>query len=292
VPHGNLSIVWYDSPTMQMTRRMYVYTPPGYASSSDRFPVLYLLHGAGGDEDAWTSLGRAPEILDNLIAQGKAKPMIVVMTNGNAGQAAWAGATAPAAGRGGGRGAGPGAPGPGAAAPGAPGAAAPGAPAPAATAAGAPGAGRGGAGGGRGGAGGGGRFEESLVKDVVPYIEKNYRVSANKDNRAIAGLSMGGGHTITVTSTNPTMFSYVCVMSMGRAASPEFETQLDAVKAGGVKLYWIGCGTQDGLMAQAKALLDVTQKHGIPSTLRQSDGGHSWNNWRLYLTEVAPLLFK
>jgi hypothetical protein len=89
VPHGTLSQVWCPSPTLDMTRRMYVYTPPGYESSGkNRYPVLYLLHGGGGDEDAWTSLGRAPQILDNLIAQGKAKPMIVVMTNGNANQVA------------------------------------------------------------------------------------------------------------------------------------------------------------------------------------------------------------
>ena len=98
VPHGTVSLVWYPSPTLNLTRRAYIYTPAGYEKSGNtRYPVFYLLHGGGGDEDAWTTLGRAPEILDNLIAQGKAKPMIVVMTNGNAGQKASQDFLAPAA---------------------------------------------------------------------------------------------------------------------------------------------------------------------------------------------------
>jgi enterochelin esterase family protein len=88
IQHGTLSRVWYESPTLSLIRRMYIYTPPGYEDSKSKYPVLYLLHGGGGDEDAWTTLGRAHIILDNLIAQGKAKPMIIVMTNGNANQAA------------------------------------------------------------------------------------------------------------------------------------------------------------------------------------------------------------
>jgi len=88
VPHGTLSLVWYPSPALKLTRRLYVYTPPGYETGTARYPVFYLLHGGGGDEDAWTNLGRAPEIMDNLIAQGKAKPMIVVMTNENSNQIA------------------------------------------------------------------------------------------------------------------------------------------------------------------------------------------------------------
>jgi len=210
VPHGNVSLVWYDSPTLASAspRRMYVYTPPGYDKTADKYPVLYLLHGAGGDEDAWNNMGRASVIMDNLIAARKAKPMLVVMTNGNANQKMAPGyGIVPGQNIGntgnpgevgvvgaftGGRGAAPGG------APGAPGAqatprpqAAPGAPvAPGA----APNAGRG------GGGMFGGAFPESLVNDVVPYIEKNYRVIANKDGRAIAGLSMGGGHTVAATN--------------------------------------------------------------------------------------------
>src|SRR4030042_1224771 len=148
VPHGNVLKVWYKSSVLGMDRRVYVYTPAGYEGGTEKYPVFYLLHGAGGDEDAWTNMGRAAQIMDNLIARGLAKPMIVVMTNGNANQAgaqndvpqapvqgqdAMASFTRLA-----------------------------------------------------------GKFEENLVKDVVPFIEKNYRALTDKNNRAIAGLSMGG----------------------------------------------------------------------------------------------------
>ena len=178
VPHGSITKVWYDSPTLDLTRRMYVYTPPGYEDSKEKYPVLYLLHGGGGDEDAWTSLGRANYILDNLIAEGKAKPMLVVMTNGNANQTAsitdWSkepdasldiapgtnrseedimeGITA---------------------------------------------------------------FPKSLVKDVVPYIEEHFRVKANSADRAIAGLSMGCMQTQIISMTNPGMFEYIGCFSLG-----------------------------------------------------------------------------
>jgi enterochelin esterase family protein len=220
IPHGNVSLVWYDSPTLASAspRRMYVYTPPGYDKTTQRFPVLYLLHGAGGDEDAWNNMGRASVIMDNLIAAKKSKPMLVVMTNGNANQKMGPGyGNVPGQNIGntgnpgevgvvgaftGGRGAAPGAPPAPGAAPTAP--AAPAAPRPPA----APNAGRG------GGGMFGGAFPESLVNDVVPYIEKNYRVIANKDGRAIAGLSMGGGHTVAATNAHPDVFSYVGVFSM------------------------------------------------------------------------------
>jgi enterochelin esterase-like enzyme len=249
VPHGTLSKVWYPSPTLNMTRRMYVYTPPGYEESSDSYPVFYLLHGGGGDEDAWTTLGRAPQILDNLIAAGAARPMIVVMTNGNAYQAA-----------------GPG-------------------DAPAVT---------------------GdtaqtpidrsqyaGKFEESLVKDVIPYIESHYRVVANKENRAIAGLSMGGGHTIRTTNTNPGVFGYIGVFSAGvREPDETFGQQLDALKESGVDLYWIGCGVDDFLHESAQALLATLDEHEFEHTYYESSGGHTWANWRIYLSVFAPQLFK
>jgi enterochelin esterase-like enzyme len=170
IPHGTLSKVWYDSPTLKLTRRMYIYTPPGYENNKKtKYPVLYLLHGSGNDEDSWTQLGRAPIIMDNLIALDKAKPMIVVMTNGNASQEAGMGDS-------------PLLP----------------------TQEARPPAGIGGA--------AAGRFEESLVKDVLPYIESHYRVLRDKDNRAVAGLSMGGSQTQRITLTNPDMFAYICVL--------------------------------------------------------------------------------
>ncbi len=291
VPHGNLSLVWYDSPTLASAspRRMYVYTPPGYDRGTTRYPVLYLLHGAGGDEDAWNNMGRASVIMDNLIAANKVKPMLVVMTNGNANQkmgpgygivpgqvigntgnpgevgvvgaftggrgAAPASATAPAA------------PTPG------------GAPAPAA-----------GRGGGRGMFAS--KFPESLVNDVVPYIEKNFRVIPNKDSRAIAGLSMGGGHTLAATNAHPEVFSYVGVFSMGTA--DDVSDKLEALKKAGVKFYYVGHGKDDPVVkvAQGQNLAAQVQKAGINSHYTESTGGHTWANWRIYLSEFTPSLFK
>jgi len=258
VPHGTLSKVWYNSPTLNMTRRMYVYTPPEYENSGESYPVLYLLHGAGGDEDAWTTLGLANRILDNLIAQGKAKPMIVVMTNGNPFIAASPGE-------------------------------APVRPSPSEQISAGP------------GNMGSGLFEISLVNDVIPFIEKNYRVIANKNNRAVAGLSMGGLQTQNITNDHPDMFSYIGIMSMGLMPrrdsdadnlNEDFGSKLETLKKSGVKLYWIGCGKEDFLYASVQTLLDTLDSHDFEYTYRESTGGHTWANWRIYLTELAPLLFK
>jgi enterochelin esterase family protein len=249
VPHGTLAKIWYESPTLSLTRRMYVYTPPGYESGSGKYPVFYLLHGGGGDEDAWSTLGRTSQILDNLIAQGKALPMIVVMPNGNAYQAGTPGEI----------------------------------PAPADRSnmiredrmkfS--------------------GMFEKSLVADIVPFIEKNYRVQADKDHRAIAGLSMGGGHTFRITNDNPDMFGYVGVFSAGaRNVDETVENQLKNLKAGN-RLYWIACGVDDSLAyAGSQNLVAVLKKLGFQHSFRESTGGHTWANWRIYLSEIAPLLFK
>jgi enterochelin esterase family protein len=164
---GNLDHVWYNSPTIGTTRRMFVYTPPAYADSKQKYPVLYLLHGAGGDEDAWSNMGRACQILDNLIEQGKAVPMIVVMPNGNPGQQAAQTLLLPEKTYNQEN------------------------PAPQ------------------------NFYVNSLVKDIVPFIESHYRVNANPNNRAISGLSMGGGHTLAATNTNPGFFSWILPLSMG-----------------------------------------------------------------------------
>jgi len=291
VPHGNVSLVWYDSPTLPSAspRRMYVYTPPGYDRSTVRYPVLYLLHGAGGDEDAWNNMGRASVIMDNLIAANKVKPMLVVMTNGNANQKMAPGygivpgqvtgntgnpgevgvVGAFTAGRGAARGP----------------AATP--PAPPAGGAPAPAAGRGG---GRGMFGS--AFPESLVKDVVPYIEKNFRAIPNKDSRAIAGLSMGGGHTLAATNAHPDVFSYVGVFSMGTA--DDVSEKLEALKKAGVKFYYVGHGKDDPVVkvTQGQNLAAQLQKVGINYHYTESSGGHTWSNWRIYLTEFTPSLFK
>jgi enterochelin esterase family protein len=147
-----------------------------------------------------------------------------------------------------------------------------------------------------------GKFEEHLVKDVVPFIEKNYRTLAGKDNRAIAGLSMGGGHTQTITNNNPGMFSYIGVYSMGimnmgpqsaDAAKLDQEriTKLTALKNSGYKLYWIGVGKDDFVYKSVVTLRETLDKVGLKYIYRESTGGHTWANWRIYLSEFAPLLF-
>jgi enterochelin esterase-like enzyme len=304
IPHGNVNMVWYNSPTLKLNRRMYVYTPAGYEDSTQRYPVLYLLHGAGGDEDAWYNMGRAAMIMDGLIFDKKAKPMIVVMTNGNANQQMAPGfgpvprvqGAAPAPGAPGAFPGAPGAPGARGAAPGAPAAApaAPGAPGAAPAAPGARGAtpGAPGAAAGRGGAGMfGGLFPESIVKDVIPYMEKHYRVIRNKDGRAIAGLSMGGGHTLAASNAHPETFSYIGVFSMG--TRDDITDRLEAIKKAGLKYYYVGCGKQDQICVEGSKNLDaLLTKVGINHTTNFSEGGHTWNNWRLYLSELAPKLFQ
>jgi enterochelin esterase family protein len=259
VLHGTVTKVWYNSEVIGFQRRLYVYTPAGYESSKDKYPVFYLFHGAGGDEDAWTNMGRAAQIMDNLIAQGKAKPMIVVMTNGNANQAGAQNDVPPVQIEG------------------------------------------------QQGMAAyqrfAGKFEEHLVKDVVPFIEKSYRTYTDPNNRAIAGLSMGGGHTQTITNNNPGMFSYIGVFSMGLmnfgpqnpdAAKLEQErnAKIEALKKSGYKLYWIGVGKDDFLYQSVQNLKADLDKHGFKYTYRESTGGHTWANWRIYLSEFAPMLFK
>jgi len=241
---GNLEHVWYNSPTIGTTRRMFVYTPYGYNTSKQKYPVLYLLHGGGGDEDAWSNMGRACQILDNLIEQGKAVPMIVVMPNGNPGQQAAQTLLLPEK-----------------------------------------------------------TFDRndpsfnniyinSLVKDIVPYIEKNYRVIANPNNRAIAGLSMGGGHTMAATNTYPGFFSWILPLSMGIQANQDSDAAFQAIKKAKYKLYWVACGTDDFLWESAKNLDAALTRNGLEHTFYVTDGGHTWANWRKYLNTFAPLLFR
>jgi enterochelin esterase-like enzyme len=252
VPHGTLSKIWYDSPTLKLNRRMYIYTPAGYENSITKYPVFYLLHGGGGDEDAWTTLGRACQIMDNLIAQGKAIPMIIVMPNGNPGQkAAFTDAPVQKATQ-----------------------------APYDM--------------------GLGLFEESVVKDIIPYIESHYRVIAEKNSRAVSWLSMGGMQTLNLSGKYPEMFGYIGVMSMGlvdRTAmglkpDTEQDAKFDALKKSGYKLYWVGVGKEDFLYKSVQDLRTALDKHGFVYTYRESTGGHTWANWRIYLSEFAPQLFR
>jgi len=258
VPHGTVKKIWYKSDVIGFDRRLYVYTPAGYESSTQKYPVFYLLHGAGGDEDAWTNMGRTAQIMDNLIAQNKARPMIVVMPNGNANQAGAQNEVPPITAQGG-----------------------------------------------QGIAAYqryAGKFEEHLVKDVIPFIEKNFRTLTGKDNRAIAGLSMGGAHTQTITNNNPGVFSYIGVFSMGimnvgqqnqdaAKIAAERNAKLTALKNSGYKIYWIACGKDDFLYKGVVSLRETMDKINFKYIYRESKGGHTWANWRIYLSEFAPMLF-
>ena len=272
VPHGTVHIVWYPSPTLKEDRRrMYVYTPPGYEANQTRYPVLYLLHGGGGDEDAWITMGRANVILDNLIAAGKAKPMIVVMPNGNATQTVSQGyAYGPTPAR-----------------------QMVVAPAPPPLQGAAAAGGRAGGGGGRAPQPYAGSYPESLVKDVIPFVEKTYRVIPNKDSRAVAGLSMGGGHTLMATNNNPGVFGYIGVFSSGpRTVDEAYEKQLEGVKAGGVKFYWTGAGTTDMAREGTMNLHSLLEKHGFKTSYKEIPGSHYWFLWRDFLGDFGGILFR
>lgn len=258
VPHGNVTAVWYPSPTLGAQRKMFVYTPPGYEQSKQKYPVMYLLHGGGGDEEGWINRGRANYMLDNLIASKQAVPMIIVITNGNPETVA-APLERPLTMNS------PETPGIGGMA--------------------------------------SMRFEQSLVKDVVPFIEKNYRVIADADQRAITGFSMGGYQTQNITNNNPTMFKYIGVMSMGLFSSfrnrpntdydkSKHVDQLKALVAAKPKYYWIGIGKNDFLYETVTNLRTLYDEVGLKYTYRETEGSHTWKEWRLYLSELAPKFFK
>jgi enterochelin esterase-like enzyme len=286
VPHGTVSKVWYDSPVFNMRRRMVVYTPPGYETGNEKYPVVYVLHGGGGDEEQWLRMARVPQIFDNLIAAGKAKPMIVVMPNGNANQAASSDAAPAAAGlrRGG------------------PGAGAMGARGPA----GARGAGRA-----RGGAAGG-YSEESLsviaeeyVKSVGAFIDKNYRVLPGSENRAITGLSMGGGHAFYTGMKNMDYYAWVGEFStsmFGGLQSTGMTYDLDTAIGGVLKdpdninkklnLLYISCGREDPRLNATKEMTETLRKRGIKVVYTDWPGDHEWKVWRNGLADMAQKLFQ
>lgn len=294
VPHGTVQAIWYPSEILkQKGRRMYVYTPPDYLTSKGKYPVLYLLHGGGGDEDAWITMGRANIIMDNLIAQGRAKPMLIVMPNGNASQIVSQGygygptpprqsVTAPApppvqAAQGLARGRGPASSA----------SATPGTPATPASGM-APGA----APKPRPSQVYQGSYPHSLVAEIVPFIERNYRVTADKNSRAIAGLSMGGGHTVQATNNNPDVFGWIGVWSAGGQDSPEFVTALAKLKEAGVKHYWIGVGTTDFALKGSETLFASAKKAELNTSYHTAPGAHYWFIWRQFLGEFVSIIFR
>lgn len=257
VPHGKVTEVWYHSNRLGMDRRMQVYTPPSYDLTERNYPVLYLLHGSGGDENAWIELGNVARIMDNLIAQGKAQPMIVVMPNGNPGMQAAPGETnqnlayRPTMSNN------------------------------------LPGF--------RNGA-----YEESFP-EIVSFIDSRYRSIPDKAHRAIAGLSMGGFHSLTISANYPDLFNYVGLFSAGFPSPDEsvpayadMEGKLKTQATKGMKLYWVGCGIDDQFKIHDKArdFADHMKGYGVNATFYSSPRGHVWSNWRQYLLLFAPLLFQ
>lgn len=281
VPHGTVAAAWYPSPTLKTPRRMLVYTPPGYEGSTRRFPVLYLFHGGGGDEEAWNELGSTSAIMDNLIAQGKAKPMVVVLPNAN-----WndisiltpsapraQGGAPPAAQTAGQRGAAPGA---------------------------TPGADYSVA-------------EQEIVNGIIPYIEGNYRTLPGRENRTIAGLSMGGGISINVGLKRLDIFATVAQFSSGMFGGtgpaagsstgggyPPFD--IDRIAPGfledaaatneKLKLLYFSCGDNDPRMPFQKKVVEDFRAAKIAMTFKNFPGAHEWRVWRNSLADVAVLLFQ
>lgn len=251
---GNISSVWYDSPTLGMKRRMLVYTPAKYGVSKRvRYPVLYLLHEAGGSEDSWTTLGRAAQILDNLIAKGKAQPMIVVMPNCDVGLRSGLAITGepiteqksdtPDL------------------------------------------------------------FLTSLVRDIIPYIERNYSVYKDKAHRAISGVGLGGEQALRLSCTHPEMFSFVCPLSAGleslcRSGHPDvfhkdrMGAHFDRVAKSKLSLVWMACGSEDPIYEDAKLLDYELTQHNVWHSFYVTHGGHDWNTWRHYFDMYVPILFK
>jgi enterochelin esterase family protein len=250
VPHGSIAEVTYFSETLKRDRRMHVYTPPGYENGQGKFPIFYLLHGAGDNDDCWTSVGRAGFILDNLIAAKKAKPMVVAMPAGHTSRQM---------------------------------------------------------GGGRGAPGSREEFVDDFLKDIMPLVESRYRVYTDRAHRAIAGLSMGGGHTLSAAIPNLEKFAYIGVYSSGLfgafprgnqpAQDPAWEERnkqyLDnaGVKKG-LKLLWFATGVDDGLISTTKATVELLKKHGFNPIFKETPGAHTWIVWREYLNEFAPMLFQ
>jgi enterochelin esterase family protein len=246
VPHGAVAEAYYESTVLGRPRRLHVYTPPGYNASADKYPVFYLLHGSGDSDQSWNAIGRAGVILDNLIAAGRAKPMIVVMPNGHTrtGEAA---ATPEAR----------------------------------------------------------TEFVREFSADILPFVEKRYRVRAERSGRAIAGLSMGGGQTLNIAIPHLDQFAYVGVFSAGLSgggagqpsAVDAWEAQnkaaLDnAAQKKGLRLLWFSTGKDDAAMANTKNAIDVLTRHGFTPVFQESLGGHTWENWRDYLVIFGSRLFK
>jgi len=245
-PRGSVSALPYWSQVRGRFRRLHVYTPPGYDGGRGRFPVLYLLHGAFDSDHSWSTVGRAADILDTLIAAGAVRPMVVVMPHGHVGpfqlgMPMW------------------------------------------------------------------GEFEPEFLKDILPFVESRFRIQAHRRGRALAGLSMGGGHTLNLGFTQTDLFSHLGVFSSGifdpkglphltEAPIAEFERRHRMVLSSpsrrrGFPELWFATGRRDFLLSVTRSTVDFLRKHDFPVTYHETEGGHTWDRWRDYLRQFLPLLF-
>jgi enterochelin esterase family protein len=248
VPQGAVAEVNYWSSTLNRFRRLHVYTPPGYELGEGKFPIFYLLHGASDSDNSWSTVGRAGIILDNLIAAGKAKPMVVVMPHGHT--SARTGGPRSAA----------------------------------------------------------DDFIKEFTDDIMPFVEKRYRVHTDRKNRAMAGLSMGGGHTLNIGIPNLEKFAYLGVYSSGvfgivprpnapAPQGPSFEERHKAILDNaslkeGLKLFWFATGKDDFLVETSRKTVEMFKAHKFDVIYKETEGAHTWLVWREYLREFAPQLFR
>jgi enterochelin esterase family protein len=248
----------YPSKVTGKTRRAMVYTPPGYDKTTDRYPVLYLQHGASEDETGWTTQGKANLILDNLIAEKKAVPMIVVMDYGYATPPGEPRVPTDASGR---RGS------------------------------------RGGGGGGRGAAGAPSLFEQVMIGELIPTIDREYRTLADREHRAVAGLSMGGGQALQIGSTHMDLFASIAGFHAGAAGNFNAATSYGGAYANAdevnkkMKLIFLASGSMDNLLAQNEGIHKAMDAAGIKNTWFVTEESHEWQPWRKDLHELAGLLF-
>jgi enterochelin esterase-like enzyme len=238
IERGKLEAVEYESTTVGAKRKTQVYTPPGY-SQDQKYPVLYLLHGIGGDEHEWTRGGAAHVILDNLYAEKKAVPMIVVIPNGRASKDVTRRDPIPKQ-------------------------------SPAFAA-----------------------FEKDLLTDLIPFVEKTYSVKADRESRALAGLSMGGGQSLNFGLSNLGTFAWVGGFSSApntKNADELLKDPADAAKK--LRLLWVSCGDRDGLMRVSRRFHDALEEKKVPHVWQVDSGGHDFTVWRTNLYHFVPLLFR
>lgn len=237
IPHGKLEMIEYDSKTVGTRRKMQVYTPPGYTRDR-KYPVLYLLHGIGGDETEWQRFAAPDVLLDNLIAEGKAVPMIVVMPNGRAQKNDRADA-------------------------------------------------------GMGAAPAFATFERDLLDDVIPAMESRYSVQADREHRALAGLSMGGGQSLNFGLTHLDTFAWVGGFSSAPNTRPPAELVPDPAAAKDkLRLLWLSCGNKDGLIRISQGLHAYLKEHGVPHIWHVDGNGHDATHWRNSLYDFAQKIFR